>query len=176
MSFYVTLHGTTCTVKSELDPPLHLTSDYQVSLTDISFNSNLLVNYGCIILSHDDNIFKNNRIEITVNSDYGCVIPEADSKQIQLQIILEDNMPIDKFVQQVNDMILTEIYYTENPRLNNAYSEFEKVSKKDFVLKHVHNLLKPNIFYLKNNQMFVPCFVNALNNCQFPNVLYKCLF
>jgi len=28
----------------------------------------------------------------------------------------------------VNDIILTEIYYAENPRLNNAYSEFAKVS------------------------------------------------
>ncbi len=87
MSFYVTLHGTTCTVKSELDPPIHLGSDYEVSLTDISFNSNLRVNYGCIILEHDDNIVKNNRIEITVNSDYGCVIPEADSRQILIKII-----------------------------------------------------------------------------------------
>ena len=139
MSFYVSLHGTKSPIDTELNSPIHLKSDYEVALTEISFNSNFFIDCGKI------------KIISKINNAY---------YYITSQITLVNNISIEKFVDRLNYIVYNDMnhYFTniENTLNNKPY-----ISKSFFYL-HTNFVTKNAFFYLENNQIYINT-ANELN-------------
>ena len=132
MSFILTLHSSDCSLQNKLDQPIHLKSNYEVALTDLSFNVKPLINYGKLILESKDSFNLSLQID-----------------RIEVQIILEDNLLTENFVIKVNRLLVNRIQYTIWRVINNAYN----VSFQEFLFKYS---ISDNgkIIYLHNNQIY----------------------
>lgn len=133
MSFYVALHGTDSNFNTKLDQPLILNSDYEVTLSDISLNGNFLINYGTI------NVQSNN-----VNAYF------LNIRQIEIEIILEDNLTIENFVKKINFILCHKIRFVLWSKIT------RNTSIRDFV--YDHNINENTIIFLHHNQIYSTIF------------------
>ena len=90
MSFYLTLHGTHSKFSTHLSNSIILKGDYDVALSDINFNSDMLINFGSIRL-------QNRQTQEIYN----------------VEIILHDNISVENFVNHINMKLSVYRTYTE---------------------------------------------------------------
>lgn len=128
MSFYITLHNKESIFSTQLNNPIYLNGDYEVSLTDLHLNSNILFKYCTIKIKDIDNDF-----------------------DLDFDIILKDNSPISDFIKKLNFEMTNTVYYYLYTLLFEKDTK-TKMSPQDVFLKIV-NLDVFEYFSLKNNKI-----------------------
>ena len=134
MSFYMTLNGRKSNLITELDPPINLNNEYEVAITDISFNCKPLINYGTIKLQSKRFIDISNKVD-----------------KLEAQIILEDNISLEYFVEQINHILSYEIYYN----YFKLYNETISITKGEFMSDDkIFTDFNDKLIYLFNKQIY----------------------
>lgn len=130
MSFYITLHNKESIFSTQLNNPIYLNVDYEVSLTDLHLNSNIMVKFCTIKIKYKYTDF-----------------------DIDIDIILKDNIPISDFIKKLNfEMTNTTYYYLYTLIFEQEGFTKTEMSTQDEFLKLI-NFVVLEYFSLKNNEI-----------------------
>ena len=130
MSFYITLYNQKSKFSTQLNDPIYLKGNYQVSLTGLNLDSNILKVKFC---------------KIKIKYKYTDFISEID-------IILNDNISINDFIKKLNlEMTNNITHYLYNFLFRGPETKHLLLSKEQFLKTVAFVIIK--YFKLENNKI-----------------------